>query len=110
MTTRYTNEEWASIIAQTSAELPIPLLPYACPAIGSPAFAKTIDHTLLKLDARPVQFDELCAEARVDGFATVCVRPQFVKKCVSDLKGSDIKVACVIGFHEGTYDLYHKMQ
>ena len=41
---------------------------------------------------------------------TVCVRPQFVQKCVCDLKGTDVKVASVIGFHEGTYDLYHKAQ
>lgn len=30
---------------------------------------RTIDHTLLKLETRPVQVDDLCAEARVDGFA-----------------------------------------
>ena len=41
---------------------------------------------------------------------TVCVRPYVVSKCVSDLKGTDVKVACVIGFHEGTYDLLHKVQ
>ncbi|RMY60542.1 hypothetical protein D0863_11564 [Hortaea werneckii] len=86
--------------------------PCPCPDVGSPALAKTIDHTLLKLDVRPIQFDELCSEARVDGFAgqTVCVRPPFVRKCVSDLKGSGVKVASVIGFHEGTYDLYHKIE
>ena len=41
---------------------------------------------------------------------TVCVRPNVVQQCVADLKGSDVKVACVIGFHEGTYDLLHKLQ
>jgi deoxyribose-phosphate aldolase len=33
-----------------------------------------------------------------------------VQKCITDLKGSDVKVACVIGFHEGTYDLLYKLQ
>ena len=32
---------------------------------------KTMDHTLLKLDATPSQFDDICAEARVNSFA-VC--------------------------------------
>lgn len=41
---------------------------------------------------------------------TVCVRPGFVERCVSNLKGSDVKVASVIGFHEGSYDTYHKLQ
>ncbi|EMC98022.1 hypothetical protein BAUCODRAFT_67490 [Baudoinia panamericana UAMH 10762] len=108
--TRYSDEEWRSFILQVEDSLSISNTSYPCPAIGSPAFAKTIDHTLLKLDARAVQFDDLCAEARRDGFATVCVRPQHVHKCVVDLKGSGIKVASVVGFHEGAQDLYYKMQ
>lgn len=69
MTARYTNAEWATIIQQTEQSLTISQEPYECPEVGSPAFMKTIDHTLLKLEARSVQFDDLCAEARVDGFA-----------------------------------------
>lgn len=72
MTTRYTNEEWTTFIAEVEQGIVVSQEPYPCPAVGSPAFAKTIDHTLLKLDAKAVQFDSLCAEARVDGFA-VCV-------------------------------------
>ncbi|KAK4540628.1 hypothetical protein LTR36_009059 [Oleoguttula mirabilis] len=109
MTTRYTNEEWTSFIAEVERDVVVTQERCPFPDYGSPAFAKTIDHTLLKLDAKAVQFDSLCAEARVDGFATVCVRPHWVAKCVSDLKGSDVRVASVIGFHEGTYDLYHKI-
>lgn len=69
MTTRYTNHEWATFIAEVDKEVVVSKEPYPCPEIGSPAFAKTIDHTLLKLDSRAVQFDALCAEARVNGFA-----------------------------------------
>lgn len=135
MTTRYTNAEWDTIIRETEGEVLYRVASKQtasgarCPPIGSEAFTKTIDHTLLKLEAKPSQFDDLCAEARVDRFAvcvffcrfllgrcgltflqTVCVRVQYVQQCVADLKGSGVKVACVIGFHEGTYDLYHKSQ
>lgn len=69
MTSRYTNEEWVDIIAQTERDIVISSKPYQCPEIPSEAFFETIDHTLLKLDAKQVQFDELCAEARTDRFA-----------------------------------------
>lgn len=69
MTSRYTDAEWSAIIAQTDRDLILSPEPYRCPEIPSPAFFKTIDHTLLKLEARDVQFDELCAEARTDRFA-----------------------------------------
>ncbi|KAK3619558.1 hypothetical protein LTR56_023938 [Elasticomyces elasticus] len=110
MSTRYTDEEWAKFITEVEKDVVVSKETYKCPDLEGPALAATIDHTLLKLDARAVQFDELCAEARVDGFATVCVRPQWVQKCVNDLKSSSVKVASVIGFHEGTYDLLHKAQ
>lgn len=139
MPTRYTDAEWASIIQQTERELVVSSAPYACPEVPSVDFCKTVDHTLLKLEAKEVQFDELCAEARTERFAvssllflcdrtegllksgrgtlmdcdflqTVCVRPQHVKQCVANLRGSDVRVASVIGFHEGTYDLLHKAQ
>jgi deoxyribose-phosphate aldolase len=106
-TTRYTDPEWTNIIASTvsavkSSERPKYPLPKSIPG--------TIDHTLLKLDATPEQIDNLCAEARVHGFATVCVRPNWVSRCVSNLKGSPVGVASVVGFHEGTGDLYQKLE
>jgi deoxyribose-phosphate aldolase len=71
MTTRYTNEEWATFIIQVEKDVEVPDVDYPTPRLGSKAFAKTIDHTLLKLDAKQPQFDAVCSEARVDGFA-VC--------------------------------------
>ena len=71
MTLRYTNAEWAAIIEETINDLVVSHEPYPYPEIGSTAFMKTMDHTLLKLDAKSIQFDELCSEARVDSFA-VC--------------------------------------
>lgn len=107
MTNRYTDQEWASIITATvsavnSSKRPVYPLPKSIPG--------TIDHTLLKLDATPAQIDNLCAEARVHNFATVCVRPNWVSRCVTNLKGSPVGVASVVGFHEGTGDLYQKLE
>ncbi|KAK4555409.1 hypothetical protein LTR86_007706 [Recurvomyces mirabilis] len=99
MTTRYTDDEWARFIAEFEKDLVVSDVTCVCPDLGSEGFAKTIDHTLLKLDARSAQFDSVCAEARVDNFA-----------CVADLKGSGVKVSGAIGFHEGSYDLLHKAQ
>ncbi|KXT00563.1 hypothetical protein AC578_5230 [Pseudocercospora eumusae] len=110
MTTRYTDEEWSQIIADAEKRIKVDeSKKYPIPEIGSEDFTRTVDHTLLKLDAKSNQFDDLCAEARVNKFATVCVRPNWVQKCVTDLKGSGVSVASVVGFHEGTYDLSQKV-
>ncbi|KAK7537251.1 uncharacterized protein J3D65DRAFT_553509 [Phyllosticta citribraziliensis] len=71
--------------------------------------AKLIDHTLLKLDATEEQVKTLCEEARTEKFATVCVRLGFVEQAVELLKGSDVGVACVVGFHEGTHSTEDKV-
>ena len=96
-----------SVVSSEASPSPVPT--YRVPGLTDPAFNKTIDHTLLKLEAKASQIDDLCAEARVHGFATVCVRAQWVERCVKNLKGSGVGVACVIGFHEGTYDLMQKL-
>lgn len=73
--------------------------------LGSPKvpadIAKLIDHTLLKADATYDQVDQLCAEAREFGFASVCVNPMHVRRCARTLRGSDVKVCTVIGFPLG---------
>lgn len=124
-----TDEQWTAIIRQVEADVSISQQASPAADAGSPAFAKTIDHTLLKLDAQSAQIDALCAEARREGFAvscsrtillssdgadqedkTVCVRPNFVQRSVTNLHGSDVGVASVIGFHEGAYPISHKLQ
>lgn len=75
MTDRYTNREWAEQIAETQKKV-FALVEkareegrkYDVPRIGSGEFARTIDHTLLKLDATGSQIDALCSEARTEGF------------------------------------------
>ncbi|KAK3061946.1 hypothetical protein LTR53_019586, partial [Teratosphaeriaceae sp. CCFEE 6253] len=69
MTTRYTDDEWATFIGEVERDLVVSYEPYPCPDFDGPALAATIDHTLLKLDAKAIQFDALCAEARVECFA-----------------------------------------
>lgn len=63
--------------------------------------AKYIDHTLLKPDATAADIDELCEEAAEYGFASVCVNPAWVKRAASNLRGSDVRVASVVGFPFG---------
>lgn len=62
---------------------------------------KYIDHTLLKPDATREQIVKLCEEARLYGFASVCVNPMWVSLCAKLLKDSDIKTCTVIGFPLG---------
>jgi deoxyribose-phosphate aldolase len=63
--------------------------------------AARIDHTLLKPDATRAQIEQLCAEARENGFATVCVNPAWVRECARLLRGSATRVCTVVGFPLG---------
>ena len=63
--------------------------------------AAFIDHTLLKPDASAAQIEQLCAEAREHGFFAVCVNGAWVAAARHFLDGSDVKVACVVGFPLG---------
>jgi deoxyribose-phosphate aldolase len=60
-----------------------------------------IDHTKLGPDTTPADIDRLCDEARDFGFAAVCVNPVWVKRCSQRLRGTDVKVASVVGFPLG---------
>jgi deoxyribose-phosphate aldolase len=63
--------------------------------------AKYIDHTLLRPDATAEDIDRLCDEALQYGFASVCVNPTWVRRCAQRLRGTDVKVASVVGFPFG---------
>lgn len=63
--------------------------------------AALIDHTLLKQDATEEQIRKVCQEAREYKFASVCVNPSYAPLVTEQLKGSDVKVCCVIGFPLG---------
>ncbi|MFQ5797790.1 MAG: deoxyribose-phosphate aldolase [Bacteroidota bacterium] len=63
--------------------------------------AKLIDHTLLKPETTKQQIEQLCAEAKKYGFASVCVNPCYVSLCARLLKDTRVKVCTVIGFPLG---------
>ena len=63
--------------------------------------ASYIDHTVLKPTTILADVEKLCAESRQYNFAAVCVPPLFVKKALTLLQETDVKVATVIGFPFG---------
>ena len=67
----------------------------------SSTLAGRIDHTLLKADATRAAIDRLCAEARENGFASVCVNGRWVPRAVENLAGSRVMVCTVAGFPLG---------
>ena len=65
------------------------------------SIASQIDHTLLRPDTADGDIDRLCAEAAQYHFASVCVPPYYVPRCVRALAGTGVKVCTVIGFPLG---------
>ncbi|NOR39321.1 MAG: deoxyribose-phosphate aldolase [Candidatus Thorarchaeota archaeon] len=63
--------------------------------------AKTIDHTVLKPEAKQSKIKQLCEEALLYNFAAVCINTTHVEYAAELLKGSSVKVCCVIGFPLG---------
>lgn len=63
--------------------------------------ADMIDHTLLAPDATTVGFNQLCQEANLHRFKTVCVPPMWVAHCSHQLLGHPTEVCTVIGFPLG---------
>ncbi len=63
--------------------------------------AKFIDHTNLKPNATRDDIKKLCDEVLKYGFYAVCVNPYRVRDAKDFLKGSDVKIAAVVGFPLG---------
>ncbi|CZT15293.1 related to Deoxyribose-phosphate aldolase [Ramularia collo-cygni] len=106
------DSSWSTLISTFTSNLTVDTnKSYSHPALegNSAALNKTVDHTLLKLDATEAQFEQLYAEAAEFDFATVCVRPPHVASAVKALEGTAVGVASVVGFHEGTYSTEHKL-
>lgn len=68
MTIRFTQDEWITVIEGADKNLPLSKTFYEAPDLGTEAFAKCIDHTLLKLNATKEQIDVLCEEAKKYNF------------------------------------------
>ncbi|KAJ5639496.1 Aldolase-type TIM barrel [Penicillium longicatenatum] len=99
--------DWDALISILKERVPDRSLPKLQVPLNIP---RLIDHTLLSESARPEQIDALCAEAKEHNFATVCVRPNYVARAAANLKDTDIGVACVVGFPEGTHDTKVKVR
>lgn len=63
--------------------------------------AKMIDHSILQPTHTDDDLKKHCEIAVKYDVASVCVKPYAVKDAVGLLKGSDVKVGCVIGFPHG---------
>jgi deoxyribose-phosphate aldolase len=63
--------------------------------------ADYIDHTNLKPEATIENIITLCNEAMKYHFAAVCINPGYVDLAAHLVKGTDVKVATVIGFPLG---------
>jgi len=60
-----------------------------------------IDHTLLKATATKEDIIKLCEEAKMYQFLSVCVNTCYSTLAREQLKNSNVKVCCVIGFPLG---------
>ncbi|MES9682656.1 deoxyribose-phosphate aldolase [Bacillus sp. AFS001701] len=64
-------------------------------------YAKLVDHTLLRADAKREEIAKLAEEAKEFSFASVCINPTWVSYASELLKDSSVKVCTVIGFPLG---------
>ena len=62
--------------------------------------AAVIDHTILKPEADASAVDIIADEGARFGFASVCVQPAWVKRCV-DRVGGQVRICSVVGFPHG---------
>lgn len=63
--------------------------------------AHYIDHTLLKPQATATDIVQLCEEAKHYGFYAVCVNGCYAAIAKRELRGSQVKLAVVVGFPLG---------
>ncbi len=63
--------------------------------------AQTIDHSLLHPTMTDEELDEGCRLAARYRVASVCIKPYAVKRAVDLLRGTGVRVGCVIGFPHG---------
>jgi deoxyribose-phosphate aldolase len=65
--------------------------------------AKTIDHSLLRPELDDAFVEEGCRLAAEYDVASVCVRPDDVRRARTILEGTDVKVGTTIGFPHGNH-------
>ena len=90
----------ADRVRQILQERQPPALP-GPPPIPADALARMIDHTLLLPEVTGADIEKLCDEANRHHFYSVCVNPTNVAQCRVLLRGSAVKLCCVVGFPLG---------
>jgi deoxyribose-phosphate aldolase len=73
----------------------------APPPITPDRLATLIDHTMLRPEATRADIEKLCEEARRYSFYSVCLNPTWVKQAAALLRGTSVRVCCVVGFPLG---------
>lgn len=63
--------------------------------------AKMIDHSLLHPTLSDAELEEGCRLAAKYGVASVCIKPYAVARAAELLRGTGVRVGCVIGFPHG---------
>lgn len=102
------DDEWGIYISKVMGELPERSVSQGAIPL---AIHRMIDHTLVKQDIDSSDIDNLCEEAKMNDFASVCVRPEHVSRVVANLKDTpNTVVTSVVGFHEGTYPTEQKVR
>jgi deoxyribose-phosphate aldolase len=102
-----TDADWAEKISKMKEALPDRVLSQPPIPLG---VHRVIDHTLLSTPIDATQIDKLCEEAREYKFPAVCVRLEHVARAKAALKGTDIDIACVVAFPEGTHETAEKVR
>ena len=69
--------------------------------ISPEELAKLIDHTKLSPYKSTKSMKGLCNEAKAYHFCSVCINPYWTSFCAEELKGTDVKIATVVGFPFG---------
>ena len=95
MTNRNTQDEWLAVIEQAEKGIPSSFTEYKVPGPGSEEFAKSIDHTLLKLESTQSQIDELCEEARRHNFKVNLCSSSWISNVPGAHKSSKGTMECL---------------
>ena len=104
-------EVTSQVLSRTQAQSAAEAAPAPVPPQGSgynAAYAKYMDHTVLKPETQRATVARFCDEAIQYGFASVCVNPTHVKFVAERLKGTGVKTCCVIGFPLGANTTFVK--
>ena len=64
--------------------------------------SRFIDHTVLKPKSTESDIRKMCDEAIKYDFFSVCCNPCWVSLCKELLKGTNVKICCVVGFPLGS--------